>query len=73
MAFGLVVLGYANVYDVTCCHQLQALPISHLVSDMLSIVWTLTKLTAETQSWLVSELKDAMATVSICQYVLVSV
>lgn len=38
MAFGLVVLGYANVYDVTCCHQLQALSISHLVSDMLSIV-----------------------------------
>lgn len=38
MAFGLVVLGYANVYDVTHCHQLQALPISHLVSDMLSIV-----------------------------------
>lgn len=38
MAFGLVVLGYANVYDVTPCHQLQALPISHLVSDMLSIV-----------------------------------
>lgn len=38
MAFGLVVLGYANVYDVTHCHQLQASPISHLVSDMLSIV-----------------------------------
>lgn len=38
MAFGLVVLGYANVYDMTHCHQLQALPISHLVSDMLSIV-----------------------------------
>lgn len=30
MALGLVVLGYANVYDVTHCHQLQALSISHL-------------------------------------------
>lgn len=30
LAFGLVVLGYANVYDVTSCHQLQALSISHL-------------------------------------------
>lgn len=38
MASGLVVLGYANVYDVTHCHQLQALSISHLVFDMLSIV-----------------------------------
>lgn len=61
MAFGLVVLGYANVYDVTRCHQLQALSISHLVSDMLSIVQTFNKLPAQMQSLLVSELKDAMA------------
>lgn len=38
MAFGLVVLGCANVRDMTHGHQLQALPIGHLVSDMLSIV-----------------------------------
>lgn len=71
MAFGLVVLAYANVYDMT--HgQLQALPISYLVSDMLSISQTLNELIAEIQSLLVSELRDAVAScfhLSTCAWI----
>lgn len=61
MAFGLVVLSYANVYDMTHGHQLQALPISHLASDMLSLLQTLNELTADIQSLLISELRNAVA------------